>query len=250
MSEKSEFGRGFDRTNLQQMRAFYLAYPILDAVRPELSWTHYRLLLRVEKLEARKRGTPMIDIEVAKRYAGRITFPTNGPPTTGGCPFVARRAFGAIAMPGIPKTCSASFRAGRIRIWLLIAGALMVCVLAALLAVACQRRLADSNAHACYANLFQIDWCLNTYYLKHSTYPPPPGEPATAPAASWRALAVGAVDAGFTYNVREAWDGPHNRRLIRSGDGSIFWCPRALGTVNRTGKTPYLAVVGAGTVWS
>ena len=35
------------------MRAFYLAYQILDALRPELSWTHYRILLRVEKPEAR-----------------------------------------------------------------------------------------------------------------------------------------------------------------------------------------------------
>jgi len=35
------------------MRAFYLAYPIFDAVRQELSWTHYRLLLRVDKPEAR-----------------------------------------------------------------------------------------------------------------------------------------------------------------------------------------------------
>jgi hypothetical protein len=50
---KSEFGKGFDRTNLQQMRAFYLAYPICDALRHELSWTHYRLLLRVEKPAAR-----------------------------------------------------------------------------------------------------------------------------------------------------------------------------------------------------
>jgi predicted nuclease of restriction endonuclease-like (RecB) superfamily len=49
----AEFGRGFDRTNLQQMRAFYLAYQIRDALRHELSWTHYRLLLRVEKPEAR-----------------------------------------------------------------------------------------------------------------------------------------------------------------------------------------------------
>jgi hypothetical protein len=59
----TEFGRGFDRTNLQQMRAFYLAYQIRDALRHELSWTHYRLLLRVEKPEARAffpvgRGTP------------------------------------------------------------------------------------------------------------------------------------------------------------------------------------------------
>lgn len=49
----AEFGRGYDRTNLQQMRAFYRAYPIRDALRHELSWTHYRLLLRVDKPEAR-----------------------------------------------------------------------------------------------------------------------------------------------------------------------------------------------------
>ncbi len=49
----AEFGRGFDRTNLQQMRAFYLAYPICDALRRELTWTHYRLLLRVENPDAR-----------------------------------------------------------------------------------------------------------------------------------------------------------------------------------------------------
>jgi len=51
---KSElFGKGFDPSNLAKMRAFYLSYPIFDAVRPELSWTHYRLLLRVDKPEAR-----------------------------------------------------------------------------------------------------------------------------------------------------------------------------------------------------
>ncbi len=49
----AEFGRGFDRSTLQHIRAFYLAYPICDALRPELSWTHYRLLLRVVKPEAR-----------------------------------------------------------------------------------------------------------------------------------------------------------------------------------------------------
>jgi len=35
------------------MRLFYLAYPKIDAVRRELSWTHYRILLRVEKTESR-----------------------------------------------------------------------------------------------------------------------------------------------------------------------------------------------------
>jgi len=35
------------------MRAFYLAFPIRDAVRRELSWTHYRLMLRVSDEKAR-----------------------------------------------------------------------------------------------------------------------------------------------------------------------------------------------------
>jgi predicted nuclease of restriction endonuclease-like (RecB) superfamily len=49
-----EFGKGFDATNLRHMRAFYLAFPIRDAVRRELSWTHYRLMLRVSDDKARQ----------------------------------------------------------------------------------------------------------------------------------------------------------------------------------------------------
>jgi predicted nuclease of restriction endonuclease-like (RecB) superfamily len=30
------------------MRKFYLAFPILDALRQELSWTHYRILSRLD----------------------------------------------------------------------------------------------------------------------------------------------------------------------------------------------------------
>lgn len=48
-----DFGKGFDRSNLWNMRAFYLTFPKVDALRRELSWTHYRILLRVEKPEAR-----------------------------------------------------------------------------------------------------------------------------------------------------------------------------------------------------
>jgi predicted nuclease of restriction endonuclease-like (RecB) superfamily len=48
-----EFGKGFEYTNLTRMRNFYLTYPNIDALRQELSWTHYRLLLQVEKPEAR-----------------------------------------------------------------------------------------------------------------------------------------------------------------------------------------------------
>ncbi|MFN0201085.1 MAG: YhcG family protein [Bacteroidia bacterium] len=48
-----EFGKGFDARELRKMRQFYLTFPIRDALRPELSWTHYRLLLRVEDNDAR-----------------------------------------------------------------------------------------------------------------------------------------------------------------------------------------------------
>ncbi|SKA20358.1 Predicted nuclease of restriction endonuclease-like (RecB) superfamily, DUF1016 family [Trichlorobacter thiogenes] len=49
-----EFGTGFDTTNLRKMRQFYQLFPIRDALRLELSWTHYRLLLRVENEKARE----------------------------------------------------------------------------------------------------------------------------------------------------------------------------------------------------
>lgn len=50
----AEFGKGFDSSNLRKMRQFFLCFPIRDAVRPELSWTHYRILLRVEDEQARR----------------------------------------------------------------------------------------------------------------------------------------------------------------------------------------------------
>jgi predicted nuclease of restriction endonuclease-like (RecB) superfamily len=49
----AEFGKGFDPSNLRNMRAFFLTYQIRDALRHELSWTHYRLLLRVDDRDAR-----------------------------------------------------------------------------------------------------------------------------------------------------------------------------------------------------
>ena len=36
------------------MRKFYLNFPKCDALRPELTWTHYRILMRVEKDHARE----------------------------------------------------------------------------------------------------------------------------------------------------------------------------------------------------
>ena len=50
----AEFGRGFEERNLRNMRAFYAMFPNWNALRSELSWTHYRLLLRVDSAEARQ----------------------------------------------------------------------------------------------------------------------------------------------------------------------------------------------------
>ncbi len=49
----AEFGKGFDERNLRHMRAFYAGFPIRNALRSELSWTHYRALLRVDDAAAR-----------------------------------------------------------------------------------------------------------------------------------------------------------------------------------------------------
>lgn len=54
-----EFGKGYAETNLRYFRQFYVTFPaastveIRHALRDELTWTHYRLLMRVEKPEAR-----------------------------------------------------------------------------------------------------------------------------------------------------------------------------------------------------
>lgn len=51
---RDEFGKGFDVSNLRKMRQFYLAYPKQDALRLKLSWTHYRVLMRIGNPSARE----------------------------------------------------------------------------------------------------------------------------------------------------------------------------------------------------
>ena len=50
----ADFGKGFTAANLKNMRQFYLTFPNGYALRSELSWTHYRLLMRVENKNARE----------------------------------------------------------------------------------------------------------------------------------------------------------------------------------------------------
>lgn len=48
-----EFGKGYTVRNLSNMRAFYSSFSNWNALRANLSWTHYRLLLKVEDGAAR-----------------------------------------------------------------------------------------------------------------------------------------------------------------------------------------------------
>lgn len=50
----AEFGKGFDVTNLRNMRRFYQAFPIRETVSLELSWSHYNVLSRIENPNARQ----------------------------------------------------------------------------------------------------------------------------------------------------------------------------------------------------
>jgi predicted nuclease of restriction endonuclease-like (RecB) superfamily len=50
-----EFGKGFSYANLRNFRQFYLTYPnaeICYALRSKLTWTHHRLIMRVENRDA------------------------------------------------------------------------------------------------------------------------------------------------------------------------------------------------------
>jgi predicted nuclease of restriction endonuclease-like (RecB) superfamily len=48
-----EFGKGFGVTNLKYFKQFFVTFPKGHALRGELSWTHYRLLMRVKNEKAR-----------------------------------------------------------------------------------------------------------------------------------------------------------------------------------------------------
>lgn len=49
----AEFGRGYSVQGLRNMRQFYIAFPKRSTLRSELSWSYYRLLMRVKDENAR-----------------------------------------------------------------------------------------------------------------------------------------------------------------------------------------------------
>jgi len=51
---KADFGNGFGETTVKLMRKFYLTFPIRHTLCAELSWSHYRLLIRIEDIPRRE----------------------------------------------------------------------------------------------------------------------------------------------------------------------------------------------------
>ena len=49
-----EFGSGFSVRTLEQSRQFYRTYPIANALRSQLNWTQYRMLLQIEDITKRE----------------------------------------------------------------------------------------------------------------------------------------------------------------------------------------------------
>ncbi|MEG1008413.1 MAG: PDDEXK nuclease domain-containing protein [Clostridia bacterium] len=49
-----EFGEGFTSDNIRRMKRFYIVFPIWDAVRPELSWSHFRELIKIIRKDERE----------------------------------------------------------------------------------------------------------------------------------------------------------------------------------------------------
>ena len=87
-----EFGAGFDERNLNNMRAFYSAFPIWNAVRSELSWTHYRMISRIESESQRLQyvelaiegnwDTRTLQRNIGTQYVERILKPEIEPPSS------------------------------------------------------------------------------------------------------------------------------------------------------------------------
>jgi predicted nuclease of restriction endonuclease-like (RecB) superfamily len=50
----TDFGKGFSRRNVFYMRSLYVSFPIVHALRAQLSWTHYRLILQIDNQKERE----------------------------------------------------------------------------------------------------------------------------------------------------------------------------------------------------
>lgn len=77
-----EFGKGFDASNLRYMRQFYMAFPNCDALSHNLTWTHYKKIIKVTNPLAREYyareaaegnwSTRQLERQIATQYYERL----------------------------------------------------------------------------------------------------------------------------------------------------------------------------------
>ena len=51
---QQQFGRGFSVRQLEICRQFYRIFPIANALHSQFSWTHFRILIRIDKEDKRE----------------------------------------------------------------------------------------------------------------------------------------------------------------------------------------------------
>lgn len=49
-----EYGSGFSKRQVELFRQFYRTFPIANAVRSQLGWTHYKMLIRIDNQDKRE----------------------------------------------------------------------------------------------------------------------------------------------------------------------------------------------------
>ncbi|GEP92369.1 PDDEXK nuclease domain-containing protein [Chitinophaga terrae (ex Kim and Jung 2007)] len=49
-----EYGSGFSKRQIELFRQFYRTFPIANALRSQLGWTHYKMLIRIDNQEQRE----------------------------------------------------------------------------------------------------------------------------------------------------------------------------------------------------
>jgi hypothetical protein len=98
----------------------------------------------------------------------------------------------------------------------------------------------------CRANLEAIGMALRQYHTDFGSFPPAyVNGPDGRPMHSWRVLILPQLGERALYNsydFREAWDGPMNRKLIRRMPG-VYSCPAHGDSTH----VDYAAIVGKGT---
>jgi hypothetical protein len=49
-----EYGSGFSKRQVELFRQFYRTFPIANALRSQLGWTHYKMLIRLDNQDKRE----------------------------------------------------------------------------------------------------------------------------------------------------------------------------------------------------